>query len=196
VLVWAATSRAADDTAIEPSMMGPEVGKAQSSGPEPLPDRPTTAQASGEVTPANTPTAETTPTTSAGPVEANGASAPAVVTSSAGPGCGGHCDACGTGGRSGIQRFWGWLTYQPLYRPGPCGCCHECVPACNPPLYTFFPCYGTNYIAYAHGTNPGCTSCGSGGCASCAGSGCASDAGGHCFLARIRGVFHVGHDNP
>jgi hypothetical protein len=36
------------------------------------------------------------------------------------------------------RRLWDWLTYRPLTEPNPCGCCHNCVPCCTPPLYTFF----------------------------------------------------------
>jgi hypothetical protein len=63
----------------------------------------------------------------------------------------------GGGHDAGHHRsFWAWLTYQPLSRPGLCGCCHRCAPCCPPPLYTFFLCNG-----YGNG-GPGCAACAGG----------------------------------
>src|SRR5262245_36595569 len=49
--------------------------------------------------------------------------------------------------------LWAWLTYQPLEKPGLCGCCKRGVQCCTPPLYVFFLCNG----------------CGGSACASCQG---------------------------
>ena len=48
--------------------------------------------------------------------------------------------ACGHG-RTCCEKFRAWLFYQPLSRPGPCGCCLPKAPCCAPELYTFFPCH-------------------------------------------------------
>ena len=48
--------------------------------------------------------------------------------------------ACGHG-RTCCEKFRAWLFYQPLSRPGPCGCCLPKAPCCAPPLYAFFPCH-------------------------------------------------------
>jgi hypothetical protein len=48
---------------------------------------------------------------------------------------------CGLQERSCCEKFRAWLFYQPLSRPGPCGCCLPKPPCCTPPLYAFFLCH-------------------------------------------------------
>jgi hypothetical protein len=40
--------------------------------------------------------------------------------------------------RAFCHRLCDWLTYQPLSRPGPCGCCLKSPQCCRPPLFAFF----------------------------------------------------------
>src|SRR5262245_39013051 len=47
-------------------------------------------------------------------------------------------NTCLKTGHPRCQRFWDWLTYQPLTKSCCCACSKQPEPCCHPPLYAYF----------------------------------------------------------